>query len=379
MERRFYPLGPLFEAVERKGKSAIGAFNVNFYAQALGIIEGLIRADAPGIIQASRGANKFQGGPGKIIEVIYNAMEKARGNVPPICVHLDHGDRESAIKAMDAGYSSVMVDYSTKKIIENGKERKIKTPLWENVEKTKEVVIEAGKRGVSIEGEIGVLAGQEEDVQSEVSIYPTAQEVFDYAESTGIDAIAIACGTCHGPVKKFIRLEEELLMKTEELFKNNWRIPRFVLHGSSTIPKEMVREFIESGGLIENASGVPMEAIKKSMEYGVRKINIDTDLRLGITTTIRRYFLKNPDVDKESEVMNLIKKGLDSNRKAIDPRDYLGEVMILYPEYLRNDYWTTGDYKYGEMMHYVKEKIASHVEKLVKEFGSAGLAGKVRK
>jgi fructose-bisphosphate aldolase class II len=272
-----------------------------------------------------------------------------------------------------------MVDYSTKKIIENGKERKIKTPLSENVEKTREVVREAGRRNVSIEGEIGVLAGQEEDIQSDVSIYPTPEEVLDYVQSTGIDAVAIACGTCHGPVKKFVRLEEKLLMETEELFKNQWMIPRFVLHGSSTIPQEMIREFIESGGEIENASGVPMEAIKKAIMYGVRKINIDTDLRLGITTTVRRYFLENKGVENESEVMGLIKKGLDENKKAIDPRDYLGEVMKLHPEYLRNDYWTTGDYKYGEMMYLVKVRIADHVEKLVHEFGSAGLAEKVKR
>lgn len=389
---QLYPMFPLTEAAEAStlsGKPAsIGAFNVNFYTQAEGILEGLRRADAPAIIQASKGANSFQGGPDKIQEMVLAAMEKMKIKLP-ICLHLDHGDYEAAAQCIVKGFSSVMIDYSTKKSKDkDGKSKEEKRSVDENSYLTRPIVLAAHEKGISVEGEMGVLAGQEEDIVAEKSIYPTPQEVLDYSIKSGVDAVAVACGTCHGPIKKFKRIEIELLKESYKLLRENGLKTIIVLHGSSTVPQDIVAEINQYGGTIQSASGVAMDQIQKAVEVGgIRKINIDTDLRLAITSTFRKYFADHPGIEIGKPHLTSIKGLLDGSipaldaktkepvapGKIIDPRVYLAQIP---KEVLRKSPEGT---ELEEVMAIIKERVAKHVEMLVNKFGSAGLAGQVDK
>jgi fructose-bisphosphate aldolase class II len=358
---------PLLSAAEQSalaGKpAAIGAFNVNFYSQAEGILEGLRRADAPGIIQASRGANKFQGGPDKIQAMLKAAVENT-GHKLPVALHLDHGDTENAKLCVDTGFSSVMIDAS-------------KEDLKGNITKTLDIIHYAHAKGVSVEGEFGKLEGVEEDVIHETTTYADPFLVPYFFNETGADALAVAYGTSHGPNKgkgleklavHIIRLSYQGLKAYGQNEKHF-----LVSHGSSTVPKELIAEINQFGGGIKDAAGIPMDKIQEAVAAGVRKINIDTDLRLGITATFRRYFHDNPGVEKKSpSVLQVIKKVLDEQPGAIDPRDYLKAIDITL---LRKDPKGTD---LEEVMVLVKQRIANHVEKLVHDFGCAGLAGKVK-
>jgi fructose-bisphosphate aldolase class II len=345
-------------------------FDVNLYAQAEGILEGLARAEAPGIIQASRGANKFQGGPGYIYEMVLSAREKL-GSEVSLCLHLDHGDYQSAEDCIQRGFSSVMADFSTT-------EDKKKRSLEENTRLTREVVKIAKPKGVSVEGEIGVLKGQEEDKIASVSIYPTAEEVIDYVRGSGIDAVAVACGTCHGPVKDFKKLELKLLEDSYNGLRRLGSETRIVLHGSSTIPAELVEELRRYGCSLSSANGVRIEEIKRAIKIGgVRKVNIDSDLRMGITAEVRKYILENLGVERNSEALAIIKNylfGSSDNKNTIDPRDYFSGVMKLNPDLLRQDYRIFKDRDFMFLMIRIKNRVAKQVEFLVREFGSAGLS-----
>lgn len=365
---QFFPMVALLKAAEQSalnGKPvAIGAFNVNFYTQAQGILEGLYRADAPGIIQASKGANKFQGGPDKIAGMIRGAMEVLEHQLP-VALHLDHGDDEKARECVDKGYSSVMIDAS-------------KFDLQGNIDATKSIVKYAHKRGVSVEGEYGKLEGVEEDIVHETTTYADPYLVPYFLNETGADALAVAYGTSHGPNKgggleKLAIDIVDLSYKGLTAYGQNERC-FLVSHGSSTVPGELVDELNHYGGDIQGAAGIPMHKIQEAVKAGIRKINIDTDLRLGITATFRRYFHENPGIEEKSpNVLKPIKKVLDENRKIIDPRDYLKVIDV---KLLRSD--PSGS-DLEEVMSLVKERIAVHVEKLVRQFGSEGLAGKVKR
>jgi fructose-bisphosphate aldolase class II len=356
------------QAAERsslEGKpAAIGAFNVNFYNQAAGILEGLRRADAPGIIQASRGANKFQGGPDKISAMILGAMKAANHNLP-VALHLDHGDDEKARECVDNGFSSVMIDAS-------------KFDLKENIAATRSIVGFAHAKGVSVEGEYGKLEGVEEDVIHATTTYADPFLVPYFFHESDADALAVAYGTAHGPNKG--TGVEKLAIHIVQASYNGLRAyglneNHFLVgHGSSTVPKELVVEINRYGGGIKDSAGIPMHKIQEAIVAGIRKVNIDTDLRLGITATFRKYFSDHPGIEKSSaDVLAPIKAYLDGHPETIDPRDYLKTIDVTL---LRNDP------KGGvleEVMVLVQERIASHVEMLVQKFGIAGLAGKVER
>ncbi len=361
---------PILQAAEHSslnGKpAAVGAFNVNFYAQAQGILEGLKRADSPGIIQASRGANKFQGGPDKIQAMVLQAMEDA-GHDLPVALHLDHGNEEQAPICCDSGFSSVMIDASH-------------LDLEENIALTKKIVDYAHTKGISVEGEFGKLAGVEEDVIHETTTYADPYLVPYFFNESKADALAVAYGTSHGPNKGSSAGLEKLAVEIVQMsydgmkaFKQNEN--HFIVsHGSSTVPQEIVAEINALGGEVKGAAGIPMHKIKEAVAAGVRKINIDTDLRLGITATFRKYFADNPGVEETSlDILTPIKNVLDEKLDAIDPRDYL---KVIDADHLRRDPAGT---ILEEVMGLVKERVAAHVEKLVHEFGCAGLADKVEK
>lgn len=363
---QFYPGVPLLNAAEvsaLEGKpAAVGAFNVNFYTQAEGILEGLRKADGPGIIQASRGANKFQGGPDKIAAMVKGAMENTN-HILPIALHLDHGDDEKAHECVDSGYSSVMIDAS-------------KLNMQDNISATKKIVEYAHPKGVSVEGEYGKLEGIEEDVVHEKTTYADPFLVPFFFNETGADALAVAYGTSHGP-NKGKSLENLAIHIVDMSYKGmkayGQNADHFLVgHGSSTVPQDLVAEINQYGGGVKNASGIPMKKIQEAIAAGIRKINIDTDLRLGITATFRKYFYDNKGIEKGSpEVLEPIKNYLDEHPEVIDPRDYLRVIPI---ELLRG---SPGGTDLEDVMVLVKERIAEHVEMLVQKFGSAGLASKV--
>jgi fructose-bisphosphate aldolase class II len=361
---------PLLRAAEQSAQdgkpAAIGAFNVNFYNQARGILEGLRRADAPGIIQASRGANKFQGGPDKVQGMVLQAMEDS-GHSLPVALHLDHGDEEQAPVCVDKGFSSVMIDASV-------------LDLNDNIALTRRICDYAHPKGVSVEGEVGKLAGVEEDVIHATTTYADPYLVPYFFNESGADALAVAYGTSHGPNKGSKGgLENLAVWVVEKSYKGMVAYGQnekhfLVSHGSSTVPKELVDEINRYGGSVKGAAGIPMHKIQEAVRAGIRKINIDTDLRLGITATFRKYFNDNPGVESTSrDVLKPIKDALDGKLEAIDPRDYL---KVIDASLLRTDPKGTA---LEEVMALVQDRIAAHVEKLVHEFGCAGLAGKVKR
>jgi fructose-bisphosphate aldolase, class II len=365
---QLFSMVPLLRAAEKASlagqPAAIGAFNVNFYTQAEGILEGLKRADAPGIIQASKGANKFQGGPDKISAMVLAAM-KETGHSLPVALHLDHGDDEKGRECVDSGYSSVMIDAS-------------KFDLKDNIAATKAILNYAHPKGVSVEGEFGKLEGVEEDVIHESTTYADPFLVPYFFHESNADALAVAYGTAHGPNKGkgleklaiHIVRQSYAGLKAYGLNEDHF----LVGHGSSTVPKELVEEINRYGGGIKDSAGIPMNKIQEAIAAGIRKVNIDTDLRLGITATFRKFFHDNPGIEKKSpKVLTPVKEALDAHPEFIDPRDYLKVIDVgLLRVHPRG-----GDLE--PVMVLVKERIAAHVEMLVRKFGSAGLAGKVER
>lgn len=367
---QLFSMVPLLRAAEQaslEGKpAAIGAFNVNFYSQAMGILEGLRRADAPGIIQASRGANKFQGGPDKIQTMVLQAM-KDSNHILPVALHLDHGNEEQAKVCTDQGFSSVMIDAST-------------LDFEGNIQLTKEIVEYAHAKGLSVEGEYGKLAGVEEDVIHETTTYADPFLVPYFFNETGTDALAVAYGTSHGPNKGSAGGLEKLAVHiVESSYKGMVAYGQneqhfLVSHGSSTVPQEIVAEINAQGGNVQGAAGIPMHKIQEAVRGGIRKINIDTDLRLGITATFRKWYTDNPGIEKTStDILTPIKQALDEKLEAIDPRDYLKVIDV---NLLRTDPSGT---VLEEVMSLVQARIAAHVEMLVHKFGCAGIAGQVEK
>lgn len=380
---KLYSMVPLLQAAEltslRGRPSAIGAFNVNFYAQAEGILEGLRAAESPGIIQASKGANKFQGGPDKIQYMVLRAMEDTKFDLP-IALHLDHGDAKSAKDCIDKGFSSVMIDAS-------------KLDEMDNLKATKEIVEYSHSKGASVEGEYGKLAGVEEDIIHEKTTYADPKFVPMFMDRSGADALAIAYGTSHGSNKgKTSALNLSIVKDSHSaLVAHNMNLDHFLVgHGSSTVPRDLVDEINKYGGSLKGTSGVPEYMIKAAIREGIRKVNIDTDLRLGITVVFRKYLAEHPEVEKKSEIMGSIKrvftgetpaKDKDGNAvdsgSLVDPRSYLQPVMEKDPMLLRDHYRASKDEVFIEVMGLVKDRIAEHVKGLAIMFGSAGLADKM--
>lgn len=367
-EYKLCPLAAVLKAAEKASQQgepmAIGAFNVNFYTQAEGVLEGLRRADAPAIIQASKGANKFQGGPDKIFYMVTKAMETT-DHKRPVTLHLDHGNPEKGEQCVDSGYTGIMIDASEEEF-----------PV--NVAITRGMVAYAHPRGVGVEGEYGQLSGVEEDIAVQETVYADPARVPVFFKKTSADALAIAYGTSHGPNKgtNINDLKTEIVKQSyQNLVNEGMNDDCFLVgHGSSTVPQELVQEINELGGALKGAQGVPLDKIKEGIAYGLRKINIDTDLRLGITATTRKFFRDNPSAAK-CDALKGVKKALDEQLDVIDPRDYLGVVEPF--DILRDPPEESGVQEFIDLMALIKERIAKHVEFLVNEFGCAGKSGLV--
>ena len=285
----------MFEvALERK--FAVPGYNINNLEQLQAIIIGCGESESPVIIQISQGARNYANqtmlqylGEGGV------EMAKELGFHFPIALHLDHGNSFELCKScIDSGFSSVMFDGSH-------------LAYEENIKVTQQVVEYAHERDVSVEAELGVLAGIEEDVKSEVHIYTEPEQVEDFVTRTGCDSLAIAIGTSHGAYKFKVAREEDIPeLRFDILQEVRSRLGKFpiVLHGSSSVLKEYVDIINKYGGNLEKAFGIPEAQLKKATEFGVSKINIDTDGRLVITAMVRKILTENP--------------------KEFDPRKYLG-------------------------------------------------------
>ena len=273
------------------GGYAIGAFNVNNMEIVQGITEAAKELNAPLILQVSKGARAYANHTYLIKLVEAAVIETGL----PIVLHLDHGDSFEICKScIDGGFTSVMIDASSK-------------PFAENIEITRKVVEYAHDHGVVVEAELGTLAGVEDDVKvkAEDSSYTRPEEVQEFVEKTGCDSLAIAIGTSHGAYKftaaQCTRNEQGILvpppLRFDVLEEVQKRLPGFpiVLHGSSSVPQEFVKMINENGGNMPDAVGIPEEQLRKAASMSVCKINIDSDLRLAMTANIRKYFAEHPD------------------------------------------------------------------------------------
>jgi len=271
-----------------EGGYAIGAFNVNNMEIVQGITEAAKEVNAPLILQVSAGARKYAKHT-YLMKLIEAALIETD---LPIAVHLDHGDSFELCKAcIDGGFTSVMIDGSH-------------LPFEENIALTKKVVEYAHEKGVTVEGELGRLAGIEDavNVSEEDACFTRPDEVEEFVSRTGVDSLAIAIGTSHGAYK----FKGEPRLRFDILEEVQRRLPGFpiVLHGASSVIPEYVDQINTYGGKMPGAKGVPEEMLRKAASMAVCKINIDSDLRLAMTATIRKVFAENPS--------------------EFDPRKYLG-------------------------------------------------------
>ena len=273
------------------GGYAIGAFNVNNMEIVQGITEAAQDLKAPLILQVSKGARAYANHTYLMKLVEAAVIETGL----PICLHLDHGDSfETCKSCIDGGFTSVMIDASSK-------------PFAENIEITKKVVEYAHDHGVVVEAELGTLAGVEDEVKvsAEDSSYTRPEEVEEFVSKTGCDSLAIAIGTSHGAYKftaaQCTRNEKGILvpppLRFDVLEEVSKRLPGFpiVLHGSSSVPQDFVAKINKFGGKMPDAVGIPEEQLRKAASMSVCKINIDSDLRLAMTASIREYMAEHPD------------------------------------------------------------------------------------
>ena len=280
------------------GGYAIGAFNVNNMETIQGIIEAVKETRSPVILQVSMGARKYA-------NIIYlkKLIEAAVIDAPeiPICMHLDHGDSfEICKQCVDDGFTSVMIDASA-------------LPFKENIERSKAVVEYAHDHGVVVEAELGKLAGIEEHVVNERSQFTDPDEVEEFVFKTGVDSLAIAIGTSHGA----FTFSGNAQLRFDILDEVARRLPDFpiVLHGASSVPQEFVKLIQQYGGNMQGAEGVPEDMLRRAAAGAVCKINIDSDIRLACTATIRQHFAEYPT--------------------HFDPRQYLGPARTAIKEMVK--------------------------------------------
>ena len=264
-----------------EGNYAIGAFNVNNLEIVQGITEAAAEVRAPLILQVSAGARKYA--KHVYLMKLIEAAEIDTGL--PICVHLDHGDDFEICKSViDGGFTSVMIDGS-------------KHSFEDNIKLTSQVVKYAHDRGVTVEGELGRLAGIEDDVNvsEEDASYTRPEEVEEFVSRTGVDSLAIAIGTSHGAFK--FKPGQKPQLRFDILEDISKRLPGFpiVLHGASSVVPEYVKIINENGGNLADAIGIPEDMLREAARSSVCKINIDSDLRLGMTAGIREHFTKHPE------------------------------------------------------------------------------------
>lgn len=361
------PLKPVLDAA-RRGGYAQGAFNVNAVCQAKAVIEVHEMLRSAAILQGADLANAFMGGRAdfangtvedKIVGArnIGDAVKKYGENSPvPVVLHLDHGrDMESVKAAIAGGYTSVMIDGSS-------------LPLEENMELTREVVKYAHPRGVSVEGELGVLAGVEDHVFAASSTYTNPLTAVEFVRNTKVDALAISYGTMHGPSKgKDVKLRREIPIAIRECLAHEGLDCALVSHGSSTVPAYIVREINALGGNIQNAYGISLDELKAAIPAGINKINVDTDIRLAVTRNMRELFARRPEL-QESPSIGGVYQLLKEHPENPDPRVFLPAVYDTVM------YGVVEDDDRAALVEVIEAGVKEAVATLIVEFGSYGHA-----
>lgn len=313
------PLVPMKQILDEAAKQKYGVphFNINNMEQAQAIMRAADEVKSPVILAASRGALKYSD-----LIFLKSIMMACTEKYPklPIALHLDHGNNLESVKtAISLGFTSVMIDGSLKE------DAKAPTTFEENVKVTKEVVDYAHQFGVTVEGELGTLGGIEDGVGSGKVHLTDPKEVEKFLQLTGVDALAVAIGTSHGAYKFKIKPDPDKNLLAMDIIREiHKRCPHLhmVMHGSSSVPQEILAEINKYGGKIPPTYGVPLWAIKEGIAAGVRKINVDTDLRLAATAAVRKVLHNKPD--------------------AFDPRDFLSPARDAMQAVVKERYVTFG-------------------------------------
>lgn len=316
------PMRAILEAADqyRYGQAA---FNMNGVCQIEAAIEIHELLHSGAILQGAEASNAYMGGAEDFVHgtpeqkkkgarVIGDAVKKYGDNSSvPVALHLDHGKSLESVKAcIEGGYTSVMIDGSS-------------LPYEDNVALTREVVKYAHSFGVTVEGELGVLAGVEDDVFSATSTYTNPMQAVDFFKKTGCDALAISYGTCHGANKgKDTKIRREIAIATKECMLHEGINGFLVSHGSSAVPQEYVQQINEMGGKLNNAFGIDVNQLVDVAKCGINKINVDTDIRLACTRNIMAMFLQHPEM-QGSAVIGDIYMRIQNNPQSFDPRNYL--------------------------------------------------------
>ena len=362
------PMRAILEAADRMGYGQ-GAFNMNGVGQVQAAIQAFVARLPVPVAEAS---NAFMGGAP---DFFHGSMEAKRvgaknlgdavkrfgeDSFVPIALHLDHGKSLESVKAcIDGGYTSVMIDGSD-------------LPYEENVALTREVVRYAHSYGVTVEGELGVLAGVEDQVFSEDSTYTNPVQAVDFFKKTGCDALAISYGTCHGPNKgKDARIRKEIAIATKECMRHEGIRGFLVSHGSSTVPQEYVQAINAMGGKLENAFGIEVEQLARIARLGISKINVDTDLRLACTRNILKLFQDQPELT-ESIGVGQIYRDWKAHPQNVDPRSYIGAIRdaVIYGKDLGADVELIQDR--------IRKGTMSAIAPLLVQFGSYRHSGDVK-
>lgn len=361
------PMRAILEATE-KYNYAQGAFNVNAVAQAKAVIEIHETFRSAAIIQGADLANAFMGGRTDFANGTLEDKKRGANNIAravkqfaenspiPVALHLDHGKTvDSCVAAMDGGYTSVMIDGSS-------------LPFAENIELTREVVKLAHARGVTVEGELGVLAGVEDHVFSATSSYTNPLDAVEFIKKTGVDALAISYGTKHGANKgKNAVIRKQIAIATKECLLHEGIFCALVSHGSSTIPQYIVNEINALGGDIHNAYGIPKEQLVEVSKLGIAKINVDTDIRLAVTRNLRELFRDEPAL-RESLSIGPVWKLLDEKRSDFDPRVFLPPLMDTVM------YGNVPDADVAKVVDCIERGVREVVGTLIVNFDSVGKA-----
>ena len=361
------PLRPLMEATIKYGFGQ-GAFNVNAVAQAKAAIEVHEMFRSPAILQGADLANGFMGGRTDFMNATLEDKKIGAKNIAdavkkygadsdiPIVLHLDHGrDFDSCVAAIEGGYTSVMIDGSS-------------LPFDENVDLTREVVKYAHARGVSVEGELGVLAGVEDHVFSASSTYTNPLKAVEFFRKPGVDALAISYGTMHGASKgKDVKLRKEIATAIRECLSHEGIFGALVSHGSSTVPKYIVDEINALGGELTNAYGISIEELQAAIPCGINKINVDTDIRLAVTRNMKELFVKYPEL-RTSASIGEIYELLEAKKSQFDPRVFLPPIMDTVMK------GTIPDDDVAAIVNCVERGVKEVVGTLIVQFGSFGKA-----
>jgi len=365
------PMRPLLDAADKMGY-ANGAFNMNAVCQIEAALEVHKMLRSPALLQGADLANGFMGGKTDFMNSTKEDKEKGAINMAhavqkavktydiPVCLHLDHGRNIDSVQAaIKGGYTSVMIDGSS-------------LSLKENIELTREVVKIAHPLGVTVEGELGVLAGVEDHVFSQTSSYTNPLDAIRFFKETKVDALAISYGTKHGANKgSDTVIRKEIAIAVKECMNHEGIEGYLVSHGSSLVPSYIVNEINHLGGAIQNAHGIKLQQLQEVIHSGINKVNVDTDIRLAVTRNLREAFITHPELQEEkvlSDIWNLMK----NNPSAFDPRFYLTPMMdtIMYGT-IQNESIQT-------IVNLIKDGVKEILATLIVQFGSYGKAPLVK-